>query len=210
MALNQHSAAWCRHCISDSDDVLARVWADAGADASDRASADARADASAIAGPRWWPGWLGCAHTPLTLPKLQSGQAWGGVCLPDNNINLIIIYTWFCIISSAANIPAYTRLGRRTPWTPVPAITQIPDPAIPPKPASRFLRFLGACENAYFSTSFELVGLMAFSSEKGKGRATKSVEKCQTAGSFSIQKFLLQILGTLKLFFWASNWQKEV
>ena len=35
----------------------------------------------------------------------------------------------------------------------------------PPEPASRNLRLLGACENAYFATSFKLVGLMAFPSE---------------------------------------------
>ena len=36
----------------------------------------------------------------------------------------------------------------------------------PPEPASRFSSLLGACKNAYFATSFEVVGLMAFSSEK--------------------------------------------
>ena len=35
----------------------------------------------------------------------------------------------------------------------------------PPEPASRVLRLLGACENAYFAISFKLVGLMAIPSE---------------------------------------------
>ena len=35
----------------------------------------------------------------------------------------------------------------------------------PPEPASLFSSLLGACKHAYFATSFELVGLMAFPSE---------------------------------------------
>ena len=35
----------------------------------------------------------------------------------------------------------------------------------PPEPASRNLRLLWACKNAYFGTCFKLVGLMAFPSE---------------------------------------------
>ena len=35
----------------------------------------------------------------------------------------------------------------------------------PTEPASRFSSLLGACKNAYFATSFELVGLMVFPSE---------------------------------------------
>ena len=36
----------------------------------------------------------------------------------------------------------------------------------PLEPANRSLRLLGACENAYFSTSFKLVGSMAFPNRK--------------------------------------------
>ena len=49
----------------------------------------------------------------------------------------------------------------------------------------------------------------------GTGRATKSdefSEKFQKGGgwSFSIQKFMLQILGTLNRAFWAWNWYKRI
>ena len=35
----------------------------------------------------------------------------------------------------------------------------------PPEPASQFSCLLGACKSAYFATSFEFIGLMAFPSE---------------------------------------------
>lgn len=34
-----------------------------------------------------------------------------------------------------------------------------------PEPASQFIRLLGACESAYFETSFKEIGLMAFPPE---------------------------------------------
>ena len=50
--------------------------------------------------------------------------------------------------------------------------------------------------------------------ELGKGPATKSDEfsekRQRGGGSFSIQKFILQILGTLISTFWSWNWYKIV
>ena len=52
--------------------------------------------------------------------------------------------------------------------------------------------------NFFYSEAESPVEIVMKSS--GKGPATKSdefLEKCQGGGSFSIQKFILQILGTL-------------